>query len=120
MVALGYMWLVIFLCLEVIAVIIGCVGVMHTGELGGRVAGVVYGVPTIVLAMTPPAVVWFASPDSLGGMRSLQFLCFLAPWQSGLDSGESPVGIDEERQSSVRRGATPKNPEILQARITHS
>ncbi len=60
--ALGYIWLSIFVCMEIFAFIVGCVGVLHVRELGGRLAGLAYGVPSFDLAATPPTIIWSVSP----------------------------------------------------------
>jgi hypothetical protein len=59
---LGYIWLGIFVCMEIAAFIVGCVGLLHVRELGGRLAGLAYGIPTLALAATPPTIIWSLSP----------------------------------------------------------
>jgi hypothetical protein len=74
--ALGYAYLGILICLEILAFIVGCVGIIHVRDLGGRLAGLAYGVPTIVMASALPVVVWLASPG-IGWWHAIVGIPFL-------------------------------------------
>jgi hypothetical protein len=56
---------VLLLCIETAAFVAGCVGVLCTSERGGRVMGMMYGIPVILLAVIPPILMWSASGRSL-------------------------------------------------------
>ena len=58
----GYSYLGIFICMEIAAFVIAIVGVVHTRDIGGRLAGLSYGLSSIVIAATPPIVVWRVHP----------------------------------------------------------
>jgi hypothetical protein len=58
----GIAYLGILICLEVLSFVLGCVGVIHTRDLGGGLAGLAYGVPAIVMAVALPAAVWRFDP----------------------------------------------------------
>ena len=62
MVGIGYMFVLMLVAVEVAATIIGAVGVLHTRDLGGSIAGLAYGIPTILLALAPPGFIWTQSP----------------------------------------------------------
>lgn len=60
--AIGFALVGLLICMEFLAFVIGLVGVIHTHDLGGRLVGLAYGLPTILLAVTPPVLIWRYSP----------------------------------------------------------
>lgn len=49
----GLYYIGILLCVEILAIVVGTVGVIHLRDIGGRVAGFCYGLAAIVIGVTP-------------------------------------------------------------------
>ena len=59
---MGVALILFFVSLELAALVVGVLGVVHTKELGGRLAGLIYGITTIILATIPVSRTWQVDP----------------------------------------------------------